>query len=346
MAYIFGNTSAEFSEAENYVFEFLKNSLPDYITVAVCPQITDSEGRMLEIDFLIFIPHMGIYLLDIKGAVRFGYSNGEYFYEYRNGRRLVATGQKRHDRIVNQNFELLKFLKKKYNLTPLVYEFECFPFIVMDGMDEKDLPPSFDPRHVLTASDFNSAMRFLHKLIGCTIYMQEQHGIGVYEDLTDKDVHDISFFWERGVAEPFRPGRPPVVFLSYNRNNNEMSKMVQTALQDRGIYVWRAPKDVPVGVFYLDNEMEAIEQCDVFLILLSIPAQKSEEVRKEFKKALELDKPILPVWVQDIKDDEIDEYYRENLTRYQYRIMPVMDSEVIEEIVDTVGKIKRDKDKE
>ena len=84
--------------------------------------------------------------------------------------------------------------------------------------------------------------------------------------------------------------------------------------------------------------MMAIEQCDAFLILLSRPAQNSDEVKKEFTKALEIGKPILPIWVEDVPEDEMEPYYRENLEKYQYRIMSKINEEIIEEIVASVKK--------
>ena len=56
-------------------------------------------------------------------------------------------------------------------------------------------------------------------------------------------------------------------------------------------------------------------------------------------KALEIGKPILPIWVEDVPENEMNPYYKENLTKYQYRIMPKVHEEIIEEIVASVKKI-------
>ena len=241
-----------------------------------------------------------------------------------------------------QENALRSYLKKKFNIAPLIYGFECFPYITMKGLESANYPDDFDPRKVIMSDNLRSGLHFLHKLIGITILEQQQKGLAAFEDLSDKDAHDIVYFWKTDLLDIPRPERPPLAFLSYNRNNNEISKEIQTALEDRGIFVWRAPRDVPLGEYYLTNEMKAIEECDVFLLLLSIPAQKSEEVKKEFEKALEIKKPILPIWVEDVPENEITDYYRENLIEYQYRVMPKIDIRVINEIVATVKKIKRE----
>lgn len=339
MARIVNEPQVSLSSREEIMVEFVKNRLPDYISVAITPRIS-----IMEFDMLIFVPHMGIFILDIKSVTSFAFSDGIYRYLYNDGRSIEASGERRQMGLKRQVYALRDHLKEKFNITPLVYEFECFPMLSLKGIDQKMLPPDFDTRHVITSDDLEDELGFLRKIIDCSINQRQYWAKEAYEDLSDKDVHDIFYFWETGLELPPRPERPPFVFLSYNRMNNEMSKDVQTILEDRHLFVWRAPKDVPAGRDYFLNEMEAIEECDLFLILLSSSAQESEEVRKEFEKAVELNKAIFPVWVEDIKDTDINDYYREHLAKYQYRVMRKIDYDVISEIVATVKKAKKDND--
>lgn len=343
MARIIGEIPEHISHAEDIMYHFVRAELPDYISVSMFPDIrAEDDSLKVEFDMLLFIPHMGVFILEIREAVGFAYQDGKYYYVRHVGHSLVVHGERRMKRLQQQRIILRDYLKKKFNIAPLIYEFECFPHITMRGLENSNYPADFDPSHVIMSDDLHSGLHFLHKLIGITIMEQQQKGLAAFEDLSDKDAHDILYFWKTGLLDIPRPERPPLVFLSYNRNNNEISKEIQTVLEDRGIFVWRAPKDVPLGEYYLPSEMKAIEECDVFLILLSIPAQNSEEVKKEFQKALEIKKPILPVWVEDVAEAEIAEYYKENLTEYQYRVMTKIDINVINEIVATVKKIKRE----
>ena len=50
----------------------------------------------------------------------------------------------------------------------------------------------------------------------------------------------------------------------------------------------------------------------------------------------------LPLWVENLPDSEISDYYKSNLTEYQYRIMPKINEEIIDELVEKVKKIKRE----
>jgi hypothetical protein len=343
MARIIGEIPEHMSPAEDIMYHFVRTELPDYISVSMFPDIpAEDDIHKVEFDMLLFIPHMGVFILEIRDVIGFAYQDCAYYYMTKTGKSIVMDGERRARRLQRQGFVLRDYLKKKFNIAPLIYEFECFPYISMRGLENSNYPADFDPSHVIMSDDLHSGLHFLHKLIGITIMEQQQKGLAAFEDLSDKDAHDILYFWKTGLLDIPRPERPPLVFLSYNRNNNEISKEIQTVLEDRGIFVWRAPKDVPLGEYYLPSEMKAIEECDVFLILLSIPAQNSEEVKKEFQKALEIKKPILPVWVEDVAETEIAEYYKENLTEYQYRVMTKIDINVINEIVATVKKIKRE----
>ncbi|MCR5800810.1 MAG: TIR domain-containing protein [Lachnospiraceae bacterium] len=335
MARIIGTIPDKMSLPMGIMYDFITKELPDYIGASLAPEITSESGEKYGFDMLLFIPHMGVFILDIKSINGFGRENGQWTYRYADGKKSFVDPEKREKR----KAELREYLKMMFNLSPLIYEFECLPcFDIHADM----LPPDFDPSLLVVSDDIMDSSRFLHKVLGISIRLKRGDREGLYDDLTDKDSHDLFYFWETGLYGAPRPERPPFVFLSYNQNNSELSKEVQTALEDRGVYVWRAPKDVPMGQFYLNEEMQAIEECDAFVILLSIPAQRSEEVKKEFVKALEINKPILPLWVENLPDSEISDYFKSNLTEYQYRIMPKINEEIIDELVETVKKIKRE----
>ncbi|MCR4672468.1 MAG: toll/interleukin-1 receptor domain-containing protein [Lachnospiraceae bacterium] len=345
MAWIIGPAPSEREAGLSIVYKFVRKELPDYICAAFLQSIPVGTGiKRYEFDLLLFVPHMGVYVLDVRNTTGFEAQKGQGIYRYRNID-VSETADERQKRLMDQKHAVRHYMKKKFNITPLVYELECFPFLSLRDLDLNALPPDIDLKHVITGDYFTSVQEFLWKLMDCSLFMQPQQESRYYEDLRDKDAHDLYYFWDTGVFGAERPDRPPTVFLSYNRNNAQMSLDVQTAMEDRGVYVWRAPKDVQLGKDYFPEEMDAIEECDAFLILLSIPAQNSEEVKKEFDKALELGKAILPVWVENVPDSEINSYYAERLAKYQYRIMPKMDEAIIEEIVATVRRLKRENDK-
>lgn len=335
MARIIGKTPEKMGYAMNIMYEFITKELPDYIGASLEPEIVAEDGERYKFDLLMFIPHMGVFILDIRNIREFSIVDGQWRYKYADGEEVLVSAERREKR----KEELKLYLKRMFNLSPLIFEFECLPAFKIPS---EALDRNFDHSLFVGADDIIDSAHFLHKVLGISIELQHGEREGMYDDLSDKDSHDLFYFWETGLFGAPRPERPPFVFLSYNRNNAELSKEIQTALEDRGVYVWRAPKDVPVGEYYLNEEMKAIEESDAFVILLSIPAQQSQEVKKEFVKAKEINKPILPIWVENLPSSEMNEYYKSNLSGHQYRVMPKINEEVIDELVESVKRIKRE----
>ena len=111
-----------------------------------------------------------------------------------------------------------------------------------------------------------------------------------------------------------------------------MAMEIKADLEQRGIFTWRAPEDVPLSKDYLTKEMKAIEDCDAFLLLLSSASQESlgnGGVRDEFEKAVENGKTIIPIKIEDF---DVNEYYTKALSHIQYRVMTKLDPEVMSEI--------------
>ena len=339
MARLIGETP--FNHSEMIMYDFVMRELPDYICASFSPNISLREGEVKECDMLLFVPHMGVYILEICGASAFEYSEGEYYYIYKNGRRVNMRERRGGLRLRGVRYQVKEYLKRKFNITPLVYEFACFPDIMINNIDSNILPPDFDPAHIITADDLKSGLRFLYKLMSCSIYTQEmtashknaQEREELFTDLTDKKVNTLFRFWNTGCMLTERPENPPLIFLSYNQLNSERAEEIKELLEAQDVFVWRAPEDVPAGTYYMDYEMQAIEACDLFLILLSYSSQESKEVRIEFEKAVELNKKIFPLWIDDCVPNE---YYSKHLEKYQWRKMPVNDINVIEEILKTV----------
>lgn len=153
-----------------------------------------------------------------------------------------------------------------------------------------------------------------------------------YTDLSDTMAYNFFHYWETGMKEPSRPPKPPIVFMSYCTRNSNMAMEIKGDLEQRGIFTWRAPEDVPISGDYLTKEMKAIEDCDAFLLLLSSASQESlgkGGVKDEFEKALENKKTIIPIKIEDF---DVNDYYTKALSHIQYRVMTKLDPEVMREI--------------
>jgi len=151
-----------------------------------------------------------------------------------------------------------------------------------------------------------------------------------FDDLDDEVVFNITSYWGKKAMERERPSKPPVVFLSYNRNNQSMAYHIQRELEKKGVFTWKAPADVPIGDDYYVHEMAAIKACEAFIILLSPSSQESNEVKIEFEAAIQNKKKIFPIKLWEF---EVNEYYMTALKRIEWRILEGCDYSFLDEIV-------------
>jgi hypothetical protein len=150
-----------------------------------------------------------------------------------------------------------------------------------------------------------------------------------YDDIDDEMVYYITRHWGMQV-EVKRPATPPFVFLSYNSNNQGMAKNIQRELELNDIFTWKAPMDVSAGGDYIEEEINAIRECNASVLLLSASAQESEEVKIEFEEAMKNNKKIFPILLGTF---EINQYYRTALHRIEWRVIEDDDLSFLSEIV-------------
>jgi hypothetical protein len=91
------------------------------------------------------------------------------------------------------------------------------------------------------------------------------------------------------------------IFLSHGSENRDEANAITRYLEERGLKVWIAPRDVRPGVDYSEALQEAIEACAAFVVLVTDKANKSPYVRVETEMAFSLHKPIFPVRTTDVK---------------------------------------------
>ena len=91
------------------------------------------------------------------------------------------------------------------------------------------------------------------------------------------------------------------IFLSHGSENRDEANAITRYLEERGLKVWIAPRDVRPGVDYSEALQEAIEACAAFIVLVTDKANKSPYVRVETEMAFSLHKPIFPVRTTDVK---------------------------------------------
>lgn len=333
MALLIGNVpdNLYMTPAEKKLYEFILTELPDYITFGFDLLI---DGH--ELNAVLLLPHIGVFILDIHGGSALRHEDDVFLIEGSHGQSLLFDP--RHTQ--NQKSILKNYLRKNFYIQPFVYQMNCFPLLNIDEDTRQEIFMWEDL--FLFADDFVNSKTFLLKLFKyCTNYIEissefktQKIDSPFFDDLDDKTVSKITRHWGRFVPEKDRPSKPPMAFLSYNSNNYAMANLIQDELEEKGIFTWKAPLDVPFGEYYLDHEMNAIQNCDIFLLLLTPTSQISSEVKIEFEAALKNGKKIFPIIFGDF---ELNEDYSEAFRTIQWRKMESnCDMSFIDEIVDSI----------
>ena len=88
-------------------------------------------------------------------------------------------------------------------------------------------------------------------------------------------------------------------FISYNSKDQDVSDSFKALLNRNGIKTWRAPEDIPPGLSYAAVITQAIKEMSCFILLLSKNAQDSIWMPKETERAVNYEKIIIPLRLDD-----------------------------------------------
>jgi hypothetical protein len=99
------------------------------------------------------------------------------------------------------------------------------------------------------------------------------------------------------------------VFISYSSHDKAIADAVCATLESRKVRCWIAPRDVLPGMAYAEALVNAIHQAKVFVIVFSASANDSPQVMREVERAVNLEIPIIPFRIEDIKPSKSMEYF-------------------------------------
>ena len=310
------------------LYQFIMQALPDYIYAVFEPEFEVDDGEKLTCDTMLLIPHVGCVILDVISAKNLEIRKGDLILSYGDSGYSPKAGAQpwRKARLR----AIRRYFKKKYNFTLCIREFDCYPFVELPGGTEA--PPILD--RSLWSEDFRDEYHFLSKVFSMILdSLARENDPVIYDDLTDERARQLFYSWEKELPPRERPDRPPMIFLSHSSKDQNRAIEIQQELESRGVFVWRAPEDVGMGDDYYPEEMSAIENCDLFLLLLSTASMYNDQkgnIRVEFEAAVRLNKKILPVFIEEC---EKSPYYREHLSRCQHRSLTADRKGVYDEIV-------------
>jgi hypothetical protein len=92
----------------------------------------------------------------------------------------------------------------------------------------------------------------------------------------------------------------PQVFLSYSSKDFVQAMATARHLETSGISCWIAPRNISPGASYPDAIMQGIDGAPVLVAVVSDASNLSPQVHREIERALNRNRLIIPLRVQDI----------------------------------------------
>ena len=106
------------------------------------------------------------------------------------------------------------------------------------------------------------------------------------------------------------------VFISYKSEEFDDALWVKNRLEECGISCWMAPMCITGGASYATEIPIAIQNCKVFVLILSNVVQKSKWVPRELDQAINADKIIMPFMIKECTLNDEFSFYLSNVQHY------------------------------
>ena len=99
------------------------------------------------------------------------------------------------------------------------------------------------------------------------------------------------------------------VFISHSSVDKAIAEQVCRFLETHGVPCWIAPRDVTPGKNYGAAILDAIDECSVFVLLLTSESNKSGQVVREVERAASSNAIIIPFRVEEVQPSRNLEFY-------------------------------------
>ncbi len=101
------------------------------------------------------------------------------------------------------------------------------------------------------------------------------------------------------------------VFISYSRKDIAFARLLQESLKQSQVDTWIDWERIPVGEKWWKEICEAIENANVFMFIISNNSVGSSVCKDEINQALQNNKRIIPIIVDDLRPEVIKEFVPE-----------------------------------
>jgi hypothetical protein len=97
------------------------------------------------------------------------------------------------------------------------------------------------------------------------------------------------------------PQKQRRTFISYSRINKEFALKLALELKSAGLDIWLDQLDIPIGEQWDDAIEKALEDCEIFMVILTPASSMSDNVKDEIGYAIDSGKRILPILLENAK---------------------------------------------
>jgi hypothetical protein len=99
------------------------------------------------------------------------------------------------------------------------------------------------------------------------------------------------------------------IFISYSSKDKVIADAVCAKLEENGVRVWIAPRDVLAGADFAESIVDAIDNSKLVVLIWSARANHSGHILNEVNQAFDQGIAIIPFRIQDVPPDGAMRYY-------------------------------------
>jgi Sulfatase-modifying factor enzyme 1/TIR domain len=102
---------------------------------------------------------------------------------------------------------------------------------------------------------------------------------------------------------------PARIFLSYSQTDKPTAEAICASLEAHSYACWMAPRNIVAGREWAESIIEAIDTCEIFVLVFSSAANASKHVLREVERAAAAGKIILRFRIEEIQPCKSLAYY-------------------------------------
>jgi hypothetical protein len=135
---------------------------------------------------------------------------------------------------------------------------------------------------------------------------------------------------------------PHDVFISYSSIDNKIANAIVARLEEKGIRCWVAYRDIPAGSNFAKSIVNAINECEILVLIWSANSNSSKHIPNELSQAFDQGITIIPFRIKNVEPSQELSYYIGS-TNWLDAITPPMEKRIddlVKAVLDRSPKIR------